>query len=401
MGRVYQAFQRAGTAQARADAISAVINTMGSAPTIELLFATYLRESAAGRAAAALPILRLVRDMAPGDPEIAYLVLNAEVAGRSVPDQIAARKAFALQFPTHAAVHNTLAYQIATTDPQAALAEVGEYVRLLPNHPNAHDSFADLLLLAGRPAEAFAHVQREMAIDSTFTQAYMKTGVIKLTLGDVTGARADFASGAQRFGTGANGFNFRQWTMATYVAAGDGRGALREMGASLSVPELTPAINAAAHERFATLEAYFGDRTAVAGHLSAVMTATPTPVAAHYAVRAIALARIGELDQARSAAAQYRSMAPAAPLGNTVDAYVALAANDLATAGSWLSLAAPNDLLARALRADLAMRSGARADAAALRQQVLSSTLKQDGNPPLDFFKLIARMHADRLRPAA
>jgi Flp pilus assembly protein TadD len=133
--------------------------------------------------------------------------------------------------------------------------------------------------------------------------------------------------------------------------------------------------------------------------LSAVTTATPTPGAAHYAVRAIALARIGELEQARSAAAQYRSMAPAAPLGNTVDAYVALMSNDLAGAGIWLALAAPNDLLAKALRADLMFRTGSRTEGAALRQQVISSTLKLDGNPPLDFLKLIARMHAERLRP--
>ena len=397
LGRVYQAFSMAGTAEARAEAISNVMSTMGAAPPVELLFTLYLRETAAGRGAAAAPILRMVSEMVPGDPEIAYLYLNTQLAGRSVPEQIAARKEFALEFPAHAAVHNTLAYQIATTDPSAGLVEAGHYVRLAPTHPNAHDTFADILLLLRRPAEALPHALRAVELDPGIVASHMKTGTIRMMLGDVSAARAEFARGAERFSTPANRFNFMQWTMASFATAGDGRSALREMTNSLAIPNLTPALTTQAHERFAALEAFLGDRNAVAGHLTAVTAATPMPVAAHYALKAIVLSRVGQIDEARSAATQYRSMAPANPLGHTVNAYIALMANDVAGAGAALVLTAPNDLLAKALRADLMLRTGLRAEGTALRQEVVASSLKLDGNPPLDFFKLIARMHADKL----
>jgi hypothetical protein len=225
----------------------------------------------------------------------------------------------------------------------------------------------------------------------------MKIGTIRMLLGDANAARADFARGAERFPGPANRFNFAHWVAATYAAAGDGRGALREIASSLSIPNLAPALTAQAHERSAAIEAFLGDRNAVAAHLSAVTAATPNPAPAHHALRAIVLARIGQIEEARAAATQYRTMAPAAPLGHTVNAYVALVANDLAAASGALALTAPNDLLAKALRADLLLRTGVREEGAALRREVLASSLKVDGNPPLDFFKLVARMHASRL----
>ena len=103
------------------------------------------------------------------------------------------------RFPTFAVAHNTVAYQLAPTDPDGALAEIREYVRLAPSHPNSHDSFADILLLRGRPADALPHVQREMELDSEIAAGTMKLGLIHLMMGDVATARADFARGQEHF----------------------------------------------------------------------------------------------------------------------------------------------------------------------------------------------------------
>ena len=139
-----------------------------------------------------------------------------------------------------------------------------------------------------------------------------------------------------------------------------------------------------------------GDRKAVASHLTASDAATPP--AAHYALKAIVCARINDLDQARGAAAQFTSMAPATNLfPHTLNALIALQAKDLATAEQELAAAPPNDLFTKAVRADLFMRKGQKAEAQALRQEISTSSVKLDGNPPVDFFKLMAKMHADKL----
>jgi hypothetical protein len=49
------------------------------------------------------------------------------------------------------------------------------------------------------------------------------------------------------------------------------------------------------------------------------------------------------------------------------------------------------------VRAELLLRKGQKAEGAALQKEVMTSTVKQDGNPPVDIVKLLARMHADKL----
>jgi tetratricopeptide (TPR) repeat protein len=368
---------------------------MSTAPAVELLLALYWRESAAGRGGAALPLLRAASELVPGDPQINALYFNTQLAG-TVAEQVSMRRDFARRFPTHAGVHNSLAYQLFPTDPTAALAEVEEYVRLAPTHPNSHDSFADMLLLMRRPAEALPHVQREIELDRTFVPGLMKLGTIRLMMGDATAARAEFDRGAQRFTAPADRFQFLNWTMATYAATGDGKGALAEVARGLATPNVTAGQTATLHERAALIEAYLGNRGAVAGHLTAA--GAGTPAAGHYALKAIAYARLGDFAQARTAASQFSSMVPATNLQTrTVNGMIALLTDDLGTARTELAAAAPNDLLAKALRADLMLRGGQRAEGTTLREEVLASTLKVDGNAPLDFFKLIARMHAGKL----
>jgi len=45
----------------------------------------------------------------------------------------------------------------------------------------------------------------------------------------------------------------------------------------------------------------------------------------------------------------------------------------------------------------LLLRKGQKAESAALRQEVGASSMKLDGNAPIDMFKLMAKMHVDKL----
>jgi len=234
-----------------------------------------------------------------------------------------------------------------------------------------------------------------MELDSEIAAGTMKLGLIHLMMGDVATARADFARGQEHFTDPATKREFTYWTAASYAYTGDGKSAVRELTNILGTT-LTPAQTAVVHERLAAVEAYLGDRKAVASHLTASDAATPP--AAHYALKAIVCARINDLDQARGAAAQFTSRAPATNLfPHTRNALIALQAKDLATAEQELAAAPPNDLFTKAVRADLFMRKGQKAEAQALRQEISTSSVKLDGNPPVDFFKLMAKMHADKL----
>jgi tetratricopeptide (TPR) repeat protein len=395
LARVYQAFTGPGTGDVRAKAISDLMSTMQAAPPAELLLALYWREVAAGRGPAAVPVLRALTELVPGEVDIAWMYVNTQVVGKPVAEQISMRREFMKKYPTYAAAHNTVAYQLVATDMEGAMQEIREYVRLAPNHPNSHDSYADLLLLQGKPAEALAHVQRELELDPQFSAGAMKLGAIHLMMGDAAKARTAFASEQEKFTDAPTKREFTYWMAASHAYTGDVKSA-RTALMSILATELTPAQTAVVHERLAAIEAYLGDRKAVAGHLTA--SEVGTPPAAHFALKAIALARINDLEQARAAAKQFTSMVPPAnTFPRVLNAYIAMQAKDLATAESELAASTTNDLLTKAIRADLLARKGQKAESAALKQEIMSSSMKLDGNAPVDFFKLMAKMHVDKL----
>ena len=395
LARVYQAFTGPGTGEVRAQAITDLMSTMVSAPPAELLLALYWREVAAGRGPAAVPVLRSLTELVPGEVDIAWMYVNTQVVGKPVAEQIRMRREFIQKYPTYAAARNTIAYQLAATDLDAAIQEIREYVRLVPNYPNAHDSYADLLLLQRKPAEALQHVQRELQLDPQFTAGSMKLGAIQLMIGDAASARAVIAREQEKYSDPATKREFTYWTAATYAHAGDAKGA-RTALASILATELTPAQASVAHERLAAIEAYLGDRKAVAGHLTA--SDAGTPPAAHFALKAIVLARINDLEQARAAVTQFTSMAaPTNTFPRVLNAYIAMQAKDLAKAESELAASTTTDLFTKAIRADLLRRKGQKAESDALRQEIISSSMKLDGNAPIDFVKLMAKMHVDKL----
>ena len=395
IARVFQALTGPGTSEVRAQAISDLMSTMASAPPAELLLALYWREVAAGRGPAAVPVLRAVTELVPGEVDIAWIYVNTQVAGKPVAEQISMRREFMKKYPTFAAAHNTVAYQLAPTDLEAAVQEIREYVRLAPNHPNSHDSYADLLLLQGKPAEALLHVQREMELDPQFTAGPMKLGAIHLLMGDAAKARSVFASEQEKFTDPATKREFTYWIAASHAYTGDVKGA-RSALMSILATELTPPQATIVHERLAAIEAYLGDRKTVVGHLTA--SEVGTPPAAHYALKAIVLARINDLEQARAAVTKFTSMVPATnTIPRVLNAYIAMQAKDLATAERELAASTTNDLFTKAVRADLLTRKGQKTEAAALRQEIIASAMKLDGDEPVDFLKLMAKMHVDRL----
>jgi hypothetical protein len=399
LAQVYEVFISARPGAEREKLITNLLPKLASATPAELLLATYWRETAGGRAAAAAPSLRKLAEMAPGDREIAWMANGLIRAGQTAARTVATIREFLKQFPNHTAALNLLAYTLhAAGDTEGGLQAAIEQVKLLPRHRNALDTLADLYLLSRRPADALPITRRGLEVEPADAGLLAKLGIIAGMTAGPSNARAEFQRGLELVTAPASRLMIMNWIAATYAIAGDGKSALAEIDKVIAYAEAQklPAEAYAAHDRAALIEAFLGNASAIDTHLTAAGAGKPP--AGHYATRAIAYARAGNIAAARSAAAQYASMVAAGnSTVNTLNAFVALKAGDTAAAEKELSGSAPNDLLAKALRADVMLRKGQKAQAEALKKEILGSTLKLDGNPPIDYVKLVARLHAEKL----
>ncbi len=404
LAQVYQTVLTQGmTPAAREAAIAKNLGAMGSATPAEVLLALYWRETAAGRGPAAAPILKAAADLVPDDPEIAYMYLNTQQTGKPPAEQAASIRKLLERFPTHAAAYNQLAYTLwRAGDGEGALAAVQQYAKHAPDHPNAHDSYADILLLLGRGEEAIPHVQREIELDPDFPGAHAKLGSIQLTMGKVREARAHFATAASKSVTPAERIEVTYWQAATHVYERNARGALQDLMrvAETARAENLPGAVALAYDRAALVDAYIGNRKAVPSHLAAAEAAASNPnqKATYQAHAAIALSRIGRTEEARAAASQFAASEGAdSNVINSLNAIIALDSKDYRAAEAAINKLTEPDVLTKALRAELMLRTGRKAEGQALRREVLASSVKVDGNAPVDFIALLGRMRADKL----
>lgn len=80
--------------------------------------------------------------------------------------------------------YNLLGYAYLTKgEYQKAKEAFNNYIRLLPDQPNPHDSMADLLTKMGRHQEAIKHYQKAVELDPGFTASQRKVGVNLIYMG--------------------------------------------------------------------------------------------------------------------------------------------------------------------------------------------------------------------------
>ena len=75
-------------------------------------------------------------------------------------------------------------------DPDAAITAFNEYVRILPQEPNAHDSLGEALLGAGKFADAEAEFRKALELSPQFWNAHEGIAMAKFYAGDWAGGRA-------------------------------------------------------------------------------------------------------------------------------------------------------------------------------------------------------------------
>jgi tetratricopeptide (TPR) repeat protein len=95
--------------------------------------------------------------------------------------------------PKYATAYNQIGYLYSRTGDLAKAREALEkYVQLLPNEPNPHDSYAEVLRLSGRYDEALEHYRIALKIDPTFYISQKELGETYSLMGDEEKARSEY-----------------------------------------------------------------------------------------------------------------------------------------------------------------------------------------------------------------
>ncbi len=95
--------------------------------------------------------------------------------------------------PKYATAYNQLGYLYSRTgDYDKALEALRKYVELLPDQPNPHDSYAEVLRLSGRFDEALEHYRMALKIDPTFYISQKELGETYSLMGEEDRARVEY-----------------------------------------------------------------------------------------------------------------------------------------------------------------------------------------------------------------
>jgi tetratricopeptide (TPR) repeat protein len=203
------------------------------------------------------------------------------------------------QFPDLAPAYNNLAYgRYRAGDQAGALAAIRKYAELAPNHPNAKDSYAELLQWEGRFDEAVALYREAARLEPTYGAAFTGIADTRQLQGRGTDARAALREGLAVAPAPAAKANLHRLIALSFAADGDRKGAEAALGSAMSEANTAggAGLISGVHRDFAQVAAMAGDKSGVASHLAA--TTSPNPFL--LGVDAMLLATVGSNAEAKS-----------------------------------------------------------------------------------------------------
>jgi type IV pilus assembly protein PilF len=305
-------------------------------------------------------LLQALVALSPTTATYAYRLAMTETEPQA---RIAALQKVATDFPDFEAVHNVLAYNLWDAgDHDGALREVQQYLKMNPDHPNPHDSYAELLQRSGRYQEALEHYGHAIAKDPSFSEAYAGRAEVYQIMGKPAQARAEWQQ-AIAHAVPSDKAGHTVAIAGSYLLEGNRKMALASLGDAM---KLAPAnMQGTGHAFMAMAEGSGGGKEAARHHLSEVDAGTSPLFAGLAAIYA------GDTDAARAAAT--RAAEAKAPAEHVLKSILASQAGDIATAQQELQAVPANNqalTLARAFLAEALARAGRKAEAQPLRDQV-------------------------------
>lgn len=120
--------------------------------------------------------------------------------------------------PNYAPCYNQMAYIYSRLgDFDKAIEYVAKYVGMLPNQPNPHDSYGEMLRFAGRYPEALEQYRLALKIDPTFYISQKELGETYSLMGDEEQARKEYEKAIQQAPSDGVRAEYIQKQALTYV----------------------------------------------------------------------------------------------------------------------------------------------------------------------------------------
>lgn len=122
------------------------------------------------------------------------------------------------QDPNYATCYNQMGYIYSRLgDIDKALEFTAKYVELLPEEPNPHDSYGEMLRFAGRYEEALQQYRLALKVDPTFYISQKELGETYSLMGDEDQARKEYAKAIQQAPSYGVQAEYLQKLALTYV----------------------------------------------------------------------------------------------------------------------------------------------------------------------------------------
>lgn len=228
----------AGTTKEFIDAVTRAAALAGRVSDGERHMVLGLDAAMKGNAAEVLSHYTELVRLFPND-ERAHTLLGNLYFGRQDYDAAVKEfvKATAIN-PTFSQPYNQLGYAYRFVDRlDDAEAAFKKYAQLIPDDPNPHDSYAELLMKRGRFDESIKAYEKALSLDANFVASYVGIGSNYLCEGRTDPARTAFARiAAVARNTGERRLA-RFWTAAAHVHDGATDKALDEMRAGYALAE--------------------------------------------------------------------------------------------------------------------------------------------------------------------
>jgi tetratricopeptide (TPR) repeat protein len=120
--------------------------------------------------------------------------------------------------PNYATCYNQLAYLYSRLgDIDKALEYAAKYMELLPNEPNPHDSYGEMLRFAGRYEEALGQYRMALKVDPTFYISQKELGETYSLMGEEELARNEYEKAIQEAPSNGVKAEYLQKLALTYV----------------------------------------------------------------------------------------------------------------------------------------------------------------------------------------
>ncbi|MFQ5679841.1 MAG: hypothetical protein ACE5HP_10340 [Gemmatimonadota bacterium] len=304
LARALHGFSAPGlSAEERQKEIRAGLAAMSEATAAEILLATAWREWRAGNTRVAKKIVATASALAPSDPHLAYA--HAQLVGAVAGGEkgLEATREVTTKFPDFAPAWNILAYQLwAADDHEGAFQAVRKYEELVPDHPNSHDSHAELLQWDGKLEEAAAHYERAIELSPDYNVGYVGLAEVRWLQGATKEIYPLLEQAAAHAPTDAGRVNARRALAGTYLMTGDRKRAVVELATVATEAETAglTALAALAHQQMAVIDA-LGNGKRMEAHLARAAELSGAENPGQQAWTALAYATAGRTAEAQSA----------------------------------------------------------------------------------------------------